>query len=233
MFEYYSRLWRLYGEEDLFPVNDVIQHLVYIGNAPLTMGNSITRDGMKFRYSRWDVRELPDLFRMHLPRSKLPEDWILFLISKSQVEPRIWKRVARAIAIYCADHDDAGHDEDNTDIRGLLLVAGVLRNVDEETTKEMEAILEINIENSHLLKKTLDSGVNYATGLFADSIEQNLRSRGIVFDDTQRAYIARMSTEEIVELNRLAFTYENAKEIFDYVTPPAPPSATFTPGGIV
>lgn len=141
MLEYYGLLYQRYGQQPL-------QHVLYVGEPPMTLVAQMAHTALAFRYEAIDVRTLDG---QPLLRSPVLEDNILALLCRGGATRATVQHILARIATLAG----AARTEALTIV---LILAGLrhLQPVVREETQQMA--LTIDIENNPFLRDVFEEG---------------------------------------------------------------------------
>ena len=141
MLEYYGLLYRQYRQPP-------VQHVLYVGKVPMTLGTRIEHATLSFQYAAIDIRTLD---RQPLLRSAVLEDNLLALLCRGGATRTAIRRILTRIATLSgAARTDA--------LAALLILAG-LRSVQPLVREEVHQMaLTFDIKNNAFLREVFEEG---------------------------------------------------------------------------
>ena len=135
MLEYYALFWR----QDKQPP---VQHVLYVGSAPLKMTGRVEHTHLQYNYEVIDIREFDAEL---LASSEYLSDNLMAVLCHNGTEPAIVQQILRKIALL--------PERQGMDCLEQLLILSLLRKAETIVIKEYRNMsLELNIEDSPFLR---------------------------------------------------------------------------------
>ena len=149
MLLYFSLILANYGKAPL-------QYVIYVGEEPLKMENSLKIGNLEFSYKLVNLSE--EIPCEELLSSSNPNDWILSILCKTDDEEKLVKEVLRRIASL----KDEGKKKEL--LSELLMVAGLRKKkILNIVAKEVQSMpITIDLEEHPLYKEGLEKGLEKA-----------------------------------------------------------------------
>jgi predicted transposase YdaD len=141
MLEYYGLLYRQYRQQP-------VQHVLYVGEAPMTLVTRIDHATLAFQYAAIDIRTLDG---QPLLRSTVLEDNLLALLCRGGATRTAIRHILTRIATLSGT--------DRTDALAALLILAGLRSVQPLVREEVHQMaLTLDIKNNAFLREVFEEG---------------------------------------------------------------------------
>lgn len=220
MLVYYTTIVEEYLARSLYRGERIVQTVVYIGKAPLSMPSFIRQDHLNFEFRLHDIRNFETESGVLL-KSENPYDWIVGVLCKKTIDLEEWRRVARRMT-------NISHRDEWCwrEIPAMFLIASLLRRLPHDVFEEFEIMLEVNVRNSKIFREMYDQGCDAGLAIaYRKSIEIMLARENVPVDDAVRQRLADLDERQLSDLmERLVPGVDIHSEIMSTASPSANPN---------
>lgn len=213
MLQYFQRLTQEFFHKRRLEEKQIVQKVLFIGSDNVDMRPGIRRQSLFFRYEIKSIRAFYSRWHSYLIESRYPEDWILGLLTMPMLDKRTWLSVARRIrSEQYLDEYTFG------ELPALLLIAAILYKLPHDLEKEIEAMIEIDLGRSRILKDIFDHGANHERINGRLEVVENLaQSAGVLFNSAQISYLTERSAEELMSIIQGAVATRDQEAYFSSI----------------
>jgi predicted transposase YdaD len=192
MLEYYVLLWEALGQPP-------VQHVLYVGAAPLKMTGRVKHRRLKYSYGVTDIREFDAEL---LLKSASPADNLVAVLCRNGTEPATVRKILRRLA-------RLPQKQQMDSLEQLLIISG-LRKVEPVIVREVHKMgVELNIRDNPFLSGIFAEGK--AEGE-ANMLRRMLEQR---FGKLPRWAVEKLTRADVGQLEQWSLRIFDARELED------------------
>ncbi|WP_156899571.1 hypothetical protein [Pleomorphomonas koreensis] len=191
MLEYYISILKITTENGRGG-REIIQSVIHVGSGPNKMAYLLKRDAISYSYSMRSITDYYDKCRqLHDPTH--PIDRILLVVCKPTIDHNEWVDTAKFLAKYTRENR-----RDSANLKAYLLIASLLKKVPIKTVREIEKMLQVNVEDSDVLKQAVDDVAELVeTQIYLDLFTEQVTATGVDVGEDFEANLKNIPVSEV------------------------------------